>query len=304
MIVVSDVDRTLLDPGEVEGVITRRFFSELLHLGATFGLASSRSRPSIEAVLPAVIRDASFAICSDGALLYRRLHAGTLEVTRRALLRAPREVVNALSELRPVGTSLFIFNDDRSDLRVDVYLATAHEPLLPGILQGRPHKLVEGKSAIVAQGEDVLSIGILGTEGGTAELVEALSATDSISEHTHIRHYEDVRLLPAQLFWCDLSSIDADKGPALDYLLSSMSSESQASVHPIIALADGHNDISMVARSDVAFCPPWSDWEVRKRAKVVDGVVTCTDFLIRVGGMLDTIARSGDGASLRRNDHP
>lgn len=139
MILVSDVDRTLVEPGGLESQVCRDFFAWLVAKRIPYCLATARSYPSLRQVLPASIRGARAAICSDGVIsLYRSPDSSQFSVVYRALLRDAALVLDVLDRPSRNVLSTFVFLDDRSDYHVVLNMASEHATSVSAILNGRP----------------------------------------------------------------------------------------------------------------------------------------------------------------------
>lgn len=285
MILVSDVDRTLLDPGSTEGPKCRELFKRAAAGGATCGLASSRALPSLREAVPHALAVSAFAVCSDGAISYRRTERNALAVVRRALLRNWSSILRSLccdSCRNGIGNaSIFAFLDDRHDLRVCASVDDAHRPIIGELMQGR--ELV-ALSSLPSDG-DVLSVGVLTSEIGA---LTAHGLLQSVGPGVHLRVFEELRTPGSELWWCEASSLSADKAHAFDALGALGSNDW---IGPVVLLADGVNDVPLAERADFVFCPPWSAPPLLELATEVVQSDDCEQFLGEVSFRLGPLLR-------------
>ena len=277
MIVVSDVDRTLVDAGGSEGEACTSFFGWLAAVGVPYCFATARSYPSLEDVLPTSIKRASGAICSDGALSLERVgNSAGMRVVRRVIF-ADIETLNC-----DVGASVsremskFVFLDDRSKYHVLMDPATKHAASMGPILGTRPVTVQNLGSAI--DEKNVLSVGFLGSLAECQEL--AVEVARCGRKEWIVRVYEELRVHRRGLWWCDVSAQEADKANAVQALLRSGLLTDVSG--PLVVLADSDNDISLAEASDVAFSPPWSTAQLAEVTEQIPGVESCGEFITKV----------------------
>lgn len=275
------MDRTLVDPGASEGAACRRFFSDLVLQGVTYGFATSRSYPSLHAVIPDSMVNAGFAICSDGAISFVRSGAA-LAAVNRAILSSASRVLDIVLRFRPGQASVFVFYDDRANLAVGTSIHQAHRALVRGILQGRDE--VPLHSHLNNSVEAVLSVGLLASRIDCVKVAELLRTSLASTEAYRIRVYEELRYPSSGHWWCDVSAWDADKGIALDVILQSLTMP--GSLEPCVFLGDGANDVGIAKRADLVLCPPWADAALRSMAVIVQGVKDCSEFVEAVAERL------------------
>jgi hydroxymethylpyrimidine pyrophosphatase-like HAD family hydrolase len=280
MILVTDVDRTLIDAGARETPCCRAFFRDLRASGVTIGIASARSLPSILEVLPFCSALASFIICSDGALLFTR-ERGQLSVARRANVQDVDLLAQAFSESRADDSSVFVFSDDRAMLTVFGEVSSVHQRHLPEIVQDRPYVAVD--LATSEQPSGALSVGVLGTRlcaEAVAHDVAAYLREANRFQHFNIRVFDEVRL-PGDLWWCDVSAAAADKKDAMSWLLAE--NPTVAAQRELVVLCDGLNDMGLATLADLALCPPWAAAPLAQVATTLAGVSSCDDFVREAG---------------------
>ncbi|HJU09255.1 MAG TPA: HAD hydrolase family protein, partial [Candidatus Binataceae bacterium] len=235
--------------------------------------------PSIAEILPTGYEVASFFICSDGAISF----AGAKDnysVLDRAVLRQPTQVSQWFSDIDPFDTSLFVFYDDRANLEVDVSLAWLHSRFLSQILQGRTYVKL-AREDVGSRGLGALSVGILGPKEKcelAAEQLKVIAQNKNVAEDFRVRVFEEIRIAD-DLWWCEVSALDADKGVALAKLLDCGRYSSSA---PLIVLGDGSNDVGMAMLADVALCPPWASEALSAVATVVANVRSCRQFVMAI----------------------
>ncbi len=275
MIVVSDVDNTLVDPGGGESKSCRRLFATLRADNTAFGFATSRSYPSLTAVLPVSTKLSDFNICSDGAiLLARRDGTGPVaEVVHRVCLTFPRKYLDPVARLRSRNASCFVFFDDQSGYSVAADIVPAHRESLERILQGRV--LIGRVGVTPAMKSDVLSIGILDT------LEDCNSFGDHMTELCHdwnlrVRIYPELRVPELDLYWCEFSAHGAEKSVGVRTLCAFGNID--LSPHALVVLGDGENDIELARMADFAFCPPWASLGMLSVCTVLNGVTNCAQF--------------------------
>lgn len=286
MIVVSDVDGTLIDPGATEGYHCRRFFKRLAAGGSVCGLASSRSLPSLLAAVPYALAHSRFAICSDGALTYWRMSkASDLVTVRRATLAESSEVLACLRRV-PIAapTSLFVFMDDRKDLCVFGDIKAVHESLMPRVLQGRPLNRLEKWPAA----DGVLSVGLLSSR---AQVVLAANLLAEATVDVNVRIFPEHRLPDSGLWWCEVTSYAADKRHALEFLLNTGHID-KAKV-PLVLLGDGLNDIPLAHICDRVICPSWGASTLLRLATTVVHALGSESFVKEVDERLEELV-TGD----------
>jgi hydroxymethylpyrimidine pyrophosphatase-like HAD family hydrolase len=288
MIVVSDVDLTLIDPGGIESENCRHLFDVLADNNVIYGFATSRSFTSLGYVLPESLKRADFCICSDGAITLTRQSTDWL-VSRRSILSGVRDILSAVFELCSSTASIFVFLDDRSDFRAEIRLSPRHLDMVAPILQGRSWSYLIPEPDISG---GVLSVGVLASYRECMSLSRQVSSTFSYRDKLRVRVYEEVRIPVPDLWWCELSAWDADKGVALDAFMEKLRHRARNNSSPIIALGDGENDLGLANRADFTLCPPWANAELQRLGEVVPGVRDCQEFIRVITARLLDLVRS------------
>ncbi len=276
MMIVADIDRTLVDAGDEETFECRALFKDLVRRGVLLGLASARSLPSVAQVLPKGYEIASFFICSDGAISFSEAKYNH-HVLCRAVLNQPAQVIQRFGDIELSDSSLFVFYDERAHLAVDVALAPLHRPFLSQILQGRTC-VERGRGDLGLGGSGALSVGILGSRAKCERAGAHLSTSGGNGTGTRVRVFDEIRI-EEDLWWCEVSATDADKGVALAKLLGSGRYSGSA---PLIVLGDGSNDVGMALLADIAMCPPWAAESLSAVATVVGDVRSCREFVATI----------------------
>jgi len=272
MIVVLDIDKTLIDPGGVEGDSCRSFIDSLVAAGDTIVLASARSLPSMWAGVPYALAQATFAICSDGAVTAGRSYPGApMEVVRVVALddaAAAASLAGAFRMNNP-SCSVFAFLGPGMSYNVWVTLSRDHRGSLDRILNGRPYS-----EPLSSEAPECLSVAVLGSK------TIVRSFQDHVPERVDwiLRVYEEVRSLSGDLWWSEITSRHADKSEALAWLAASQSPR-LPSDSPVLFVGDGKNDTSVAALADVVVCPQWADAAMLALANVVGLGADCATFL-------------------------
>jgi hydroxymethylpyrimidine pyrophosphatase-like HAD family hydrolase len=126
-----------------------------------------------------------------------------------------------------------------------------------------------------------LSVGILGPKAKCELAAECFSpGGDAASRprYCRIRLFDEVRV-EEDLWWCEVSAADADKGIALARLLGAGRYSCSA---PLVVLGDGSNDVGMATLADIAICPPWASETLREIGTVITNVQSCRQFVTAV----------------------
>lgn len=272
MIVVLDIDKTLIDPGGIEGESCRSFIDSVTADNDVIILASSRSLPSMSAGVPYALAQATFAICSDGAITAARSCQGgpMVVINVVALDDAPTAVslANAFAE-KSGSCSVFAFFGPETSYMVRATLSGEHRDSLERILNGRPFG-----EPVMLEAPECLSVAVLGSEA----IVENFQYDIPEGGDWFLRIYEEVRGLHDDLWWAEVTSRSADKGAALGWLCAARAALMLGDPR-VLFVGDGRNDISIAALADVVVCPPWADTAILSRADVVGTGKDCASFL-------------------------
>lgn len=282
MIVISDVDKTLIDVGATEGSACRRLFAALREQGVPFGFATSRPIESVERALPFSTGLASFLVCSDGGVIVERDPRGQWQVIHRQTLSSPLELLPMILDCAPSTSSLFVFGDDRTQYSVAVRTTSDHERAAAEILGSRTRMALED---VQDKEAGVLSIAILDDQANCRRACEDIERSPAMTlEPLTIRVYDEVRVeRNPMLWWCDVMSVTTDKGTACKWLLEQEEFATARRDGGLIVLADGDNDAQLVEQADIAYCPPWASHLLQGKGKVVNDVVDCEEFLTVIG---------------------
>jgi len=282
VIVIADVDRTLIEPGGSESDECALLFAALAAQEVSYGFATARGYPSLVSVLPRSISKAQFSIRSDGAILLAAPAAARnepgLRVVHRCTVPDVLRVFDLVRSLRDFSAMTFAFLDDRSNYAVGTEDDFIGDIELSTILQGRPRLRLR---EILAVGrEDVLSVGILADRLECEQFAVKLSSILKQSPDFRLRVFPEVRIPEQGLWWCEVSAELADKGAALGELVAG--GHIDLSKLPVVVLADGENDLALAEYGDLVLCPPWAAQSLKDQATVIGDVGSCANFTKRV----------------------
>lgn len=264
MIIITDVDKTLLSPGRRESATTIEIFRRANGAGALIGLATSRPLSSLRADMPTVLELADFMICADGAYtLVRACPGDDLLLHHRNLLEEPAAIWRRLRDsidLRDM--TAFVFLDDQTDYRVCVAGADPASEFVQSVVGARPMLTLAESTEIErllggVEGRHVLSLGVLAVR----KLIEAVHHdTNEWGSHLSVRTYPELRFGGPEKWWLDITSSNCDKFFALTRFLHDRLEVSDR----IVMLCDGENDVALATHADVVFCPPWAVASIRQ----------------------------------------
>ncbi len=186
----------------------------------------------------------------------------------RAMLAGVVKVAEALDRIGPSMTSLFQFGDDRVHYAVKGRVAPQHEGLLEPLLQGRSFE-----RARIDNEDRTLGVGLLG-DREQCDQAQASVAKLQLRRSVTTRIYPEHRLPEVNLWWCDVTSGEADKSTALLRVVRDLDQR-----RPIVLLADGANDIGLASVADLVLAPVWADSGLMARATVIPGASGCAEFV-------------------------
>lgn len=285
MLVISDIDGTLLDRGGEETDACVHLFSTLREAGVTYGFATSRPLESLTRILPVSVQGAAFAVCSEGGITAQRNEKEEWSVVRRCTLESSAAILARILQDAASEASVFAFGDDLAGFRVAVRAAQNHEEAIRSILSTRERLDLE---TILPIEDGVLSIGVLSSREASLLMRSRLETPDAASsEALIIRVYEEVRVAASPaLWWCDVMPADADKAVSCAWLLCQEALSLSTARGGIILLADGENDIRLAELAETTYCPPWANSLLKQRATVIKSVANCEQFVRAVAAEL------------------
>src|SRR5271170_2334776 len=133
MIVLSDVDGTLISPTVPESTACLSLFELLRVNGVNYVLATSRPWASLTEVLPRTVEYAQYCICADGAITLAPIPGAPVVISRN-ILSPDEDIVSRVLSAKPPGCSFCIFLDDRAEFLVAGEVDSAHVEYLTYIL--------------------------------------------------------------------------------------------------------------------------------------------------------------------------
>lgn len=261
MIIVSDIDGTLISPGFQEDDGSLMLLEPLKRTSSQLILATSRPLCSIRQSIPRMLDASSAVIASDGAVTYQRLN-GNLTICDDALLSKGEAMqiwrkIHADASLSEGCVVTFYGRDKDYTMEIDKHVLPKLADAIQAVSAGRP--ISENTHAPSA----CVSIVLLGYKDELLQLLRKWqSAQGSAMSSFTVRFYPETRIgfnEFGELWWLDMSSKNADKSIACANLIENMGK----SMQDVIFLCDGENDVNLASISGRVMVPSWAHEDLR-----------------------------------------
>lgn len=255
-LVVSDVDGTLIRPGE--DVINERIIEligELKDKGVLFAVASGRDYDSLKPLFGDVKNDIIYITNNGGVVLYQG----------NVLCKTPLDrIITA-----PIITEM----EKRKDCRIliagetSAYVSTYDSDFLRHLEQRG--FCVENVKDLKAVREPITKISVYGKYG----------MTDEIYEHIYDRWGARAKVVQSGNNWADITNEYVNKGNALAVVQQIFGITQEDTV----TFGDNYNDIEMFERSYFSYAMQHSVLDIRKVAKhIAPNVETILEDIVRM----------------------
>lgn len=255
-LVVSDVDGTLIKPGESginEDII--RLIGEMKDRDVLFAVASGRDYNSLRTLFSNVKNEIIYIASNGGVVIYQG----------KVLCKTPLE--------RMLSVSIITELEKRHDCRLLVagestaYVST-HDTDFINHLKSRGFN-VENVKDFKAIREPFTKISVYGKNGMTEELFDFMEAKWGMKA-TVVRSGNN---------WADITSEYVNKGNALAVVQQIF----EVSQEDTVTFGDNYNDIEMFERSFYSYAMQHSESDIRRAAKhIAPSIETILEDIVRM----------------------
>ncbi len=247
MIIVSDMDGTLLDKDKKIPQINLDKIDYFMENGGIFTIATGRSSHSIKKYMD-ILKVNAPVICYNGGSIYDFENEKTVwsvEIDNKIAMEVVDEVVANFSD---VGVELFTPNN--------IYIPQENELTKWHMeLEGLTYEVCDYKTAPRPWYKFIFA-----NEYSKLKLVE-----DFIREKGYVQKYPDIRFVYSETFFYEFLPKTCTKGNALKHLCEIMGVDMKNS----FAIGDNHNDEEMLLESGMGFSVANGEPEMREIASKV-----------------------------------
>lgn len=257
-LVVSDVDSTLLMPGEE--CLDKRFFETvkiLKNKGISLAIASGRTYEELKSIFAEAIEDIYFIPLDGGAVIYRNETLYTREI--------PKKFTELTLNMMDKSNILFYAKDF-------TYFKWQNDDFEKAIVHTH-HKNIKRIQNADDIKKEIYKITFYKEESPSFERFKAYVKNNNI----FVSMYDDKT-------WCDFHTVGTNKGTAVEYLMKRL----DIMPENVMAFGDNTNDIDMLKKVRYSYAMENSVPSLKGVARyITDNVIEVVERMVENGTVCD-----------------